>query len=77
MTTPKADSAIIYIPHGGGPLPLLGHAGHDAMNALLKKLATILPKPVAVVVVSAHWETDPPMVIRFLCPKVWIPEGTC
>lgn len=63
MTTPKADSAIIYIPHGGGPLPLLGHAGHDAMNAFLKKLATMLPKPRAVVVISAHWETDLPMVI--------------
>jgi aromatic ring-opening dioxygenase catalytic subunit (LigB family) len=70
MTTPKTDSAIIYIPHGGGPLPLLGHAGHDAMNAFLKELAAMLPKPKAVVVISAHWETDPPMVTSHPAPEL-------
>ncbi len=70
MTTPKADSAIVYIPHGGGPLPLLGHAGHDAMNAFLKELAAMLPKPEAVVVVSAHWESDPLLVTSHPAPEL-------
>nr|WP_319495388.1 class III extradiol ring-cleavage dioxygenase [uncultured Desulfobacter sp.] len=70
MSTPKTDSAIIYIPHGGGPLPLLGHAGHAAMNAFLKELAATLPKPEAVVVISAHWESDPPMATSHPAPEL-------
>ncbi|WP_320042428.1 class III extradiol ring-cleavage dioxygenase [uncultured Desulfobacter sp.] len=70
MTTPKVDSAILYIPHGGGPLPLLGHAGHNAMNAFLKELAAMLPKPEAVVVISAHWEGDSVMVTSHPTPEL-------
>ena len=70
MTTSKVDSAIIYIPHGGGPLPLLGHAGHDAMNAFLKELAIMLPEPEAVVVISAHWESAPVMVTSHPEPEL-------
>lgn len=70
MTTPKADSAIIYIPHGGGPLPLLGHSGHDAMNAFLKELSAMLPEPEAVVVISAHWESDPLLVTSHTAPEL-------
>ena len=70
MTTQKADSAVIYIPHGGGPLPLLGHAGHEAMNAFLKELAAMLPKPDTVVVISAHWESDPPMATSHPRPEL-------
>lgn len=70
MTTSKVDSAIIYIPHGGGPLPLLGHAGHDAMTAFLKELAIMLPEPEAVVVISAHWESAPVMVTSHPEPEL-------
>lgn len=65
-----ADSSVIYIPHGGGPLPLVGHAGHDAMNAFLKDIGKILPRPQAVVVVSAHWEMDIPMVTSHAAPEL-------
>ena len=65
-----ADSAIIYIPHGGGPLPLLGHAGHNAMNAFLKKIGKTLPRPRAVVIVSAHWEMDIPVVTSHATPEI-------
>ncbi len=65
-----ADSAIIYIPHGGGPLPLLGHTGHDAMNAFLKKIGKTLPRPRAVVIVSAHWEMDIPVVTSHAMPDL-------
>lgn len=70
MTIPKADSAVIYIPHGGGPLPLLGHAGHDAMNLFLKEIAAMMPKPEAVVVLSAHWENDPSLVTSHSAPEL-------
>lgn len=55
-------TTIVYIPHGGGPLPLLGHPGHHAMNRFLTETAAALPKPGAVVVVSAHWEEKTPAV---------------
>lgn len=49
-------ATILYFPHGGGPLPLLGEPGHAAMNAFLRGFPTTLAKPDAIVVISAHWE---------------------
>jgi len=46
----------LFISHGGGPLPLLGDAGHQEMVSCLKKIALQLPRPDAIIVVSAHWE---------------------
>ena len=47
----------LFIPHGGGPLPLLGDPGHTGMVKFLKALpAKVQPKPKAILLVSAHWE---------------------
>ncbi len=46
-----------FISHGGGPLPLLGHEGHQEMVETLEKFATLIPKPSAIIVISAHWDT--------------------
>jgi len=48
----------LFISHGGGPLPLLGDAGHEEMLGCLQMLAESIPKPDAIVVVSAHWEAE-------------------
>ncbi len=56
------SAAIIYIPHGGGPLPLMGHQGHGNLVGFLKKTPALLPEPDAVLVVSAHWEMDIPVI---------------
>lgn len=54
-----------YISHGGGPLPILesnrpeGESGenhHKEMIEILQQLSKDIPKPDAIVVVSAHWE---------------------
>ncbi|MDH3763915.1 MAG: dioxygenase [Gammaproteobacteria bacterium] len=56
-----SDSAVsLFIPHGGGPLPLLGDPGHAGMNRFLKAWPASIAKPEAIVVISAHWEA--PMV---------------
>lgn len=55
---PKA----IFISHGGGPLPLLGDSNHSQMVSALQTLATAIPRPKALVVVSAHWEADVPTI---------------
>jgi len=47
---------VLYIPHGGGPLPLLGDPGHAELVRFLSSAAESLPRPDAVLVVSAHWE---------------------
>ncbi|WP_114418918.1 DODA-type extradiol aromatic ring-opening family dioxygenase [Marinospirillum perlucidum] len=47
---------VVYISHGGGPMPLLGDPGHQEMVSQLQNLAATLEKPDAILVVSAHWE---------------------
>ncbi len=49
-------SPILFIPHGGGPLPLLGDPGHQEMISFLKEITSTLAEPSAILVVSAHWE---------------------
>jgi aromatic ring-opening dioxygenase catalytic subunit (LigB family) len=54
--SPTTPSPILYLPHGGGPLPLLGDAGHTEMVAFLKDIPKRLGEPSAILTISAHWE---------------------
>jgi 4,5-DOPA dioxygenase extradiol len=57
MNKPEnSPASILYLSHGGGPLPLLGDEGHKDMVANLKHLAALLARPAAIIVISAHWE---------------------
>jgi len=47
---------ILFIPHGGGPLPLLDEAGYQNLNYFLRGFHQTIDKPDAIVIVSAHWE---------------------
>lgn len=47
---------VLFIPHGGGPLPLLGDQAHQHLVHFLQKIGTSLGQPSAIVVISAHWE---------------------
>ena len=59
MTQSKPQ--ILFLSHGGGPLPLLGDEGHREMVAGLQDIAaTRLARPLAILVVSAHWEAPVP-----------------
>jgi len=51
-------SPVLYIPHGGGPLPLLGDAEHQKVISFLEEVMSTLTKPSAILVISAHWEED-------------------
>lgn len=55
---PKA----IFISHGGGPLPLLGDPEHVELVACLEGIAADIPKPEAILLVSAHWEESVPTI---------------
>ena len=48
----------LFLSHGGGPLPLLGDEAHAEMVTCLKEIAQTIPRPSAIIVVSAHWEEE-------------------
>lgn len=50
--------SILYIPHGAGPMPLLGEPHHQSLVSFLKHYAKTHNTPRAIVVISAHWETE-------------------
>lgn len=68
MTMQTAD--ILFISHGGGPLPLLGDVGHQALVSCLQQLASQLNRPKAVIVFSAHWESTPVRVTTSANPSL-------
>jgi 4,5-DOPA dioxygenase extradiol len=47
---------VLFLSHGGGPMPLLGDKSHVEMVERLKNIAATIKKPSAIIVVSAHWE---------------------
>ncbi|MEX2473833.1 class III extradiol ring-cleavage dioxygenase [Marinobacter sp.] len=53
---------VVFISHGGGPMPLLGDPGHREMVDRLTELAGALRKPSAILVISAHWEASVPTI---------------
>lgn len=55
-------SPILYLSHGGGPLPLLGDKRHAEMVRFLQEVTPSLGKPAAILVISAHWEESRPTI---------------
>ncbi|WP_129139535.1 DODA-type extradiol aromatic ring-opening family dioxygenase [Modicisalibacter coralii] len=53
---------VLFISHGGGPLPLLGDPDHREMVERLTEIAGQLRKPAAILVISAHWEASLPTI---------------
>ena len=49
---------VFYIPHGCGPLPLMGHPGHQNMIDMLRNLEPQVTDSRAIAVVTAHWEAE-------------------
>lgn len=47
---------VIFLPHGGGPLPVLGDPAHAALKQFMQAIPPRLGQPRAILVVSAHWE---------------------
>ncbi|MFH2113853.1 MAG: class III extradiol ring-cleavage dioxygenase [Spirochaetota bacterium] len=66
----ESRARILYIPHGGGPLPLLGDEGHLELVGFLRSIAASMAKPKAIIVVSAHWEASVPTVTAGAFPAL-------
>jgi len=56
ITSTGHQASILYIPHGGGPLPLLHDKHHQELVNFLRSITPNLGKPDAILVISAHWE---------------------
>jgi len=54
--SPTHNARIVYLSHGGGPLPILGDPSHKAMVDFMLQLPSQLRQPDAILVISAHWE---------------------
>jgi len=57
------QTQIVYLSHGGGPLPILGDPGHQAMIDFMSQLPQQLSKPKVILVISAHWEEPVPTLL--------------
>ncbi len=56
QTNSQQNAQVVYISHGGGPLPILGDPSHKALADFMRRLPSQLRKPDAILVISAHWE---------------------
>jgi aromatic ring-opening dioxygenase catalytic subunit (LigB family) len=74
MENSEKRAQIVYFSHGGGPLPILGDPGHQAMVDFMARLPARLNTPDAILVISAHWEeqiatlqgaAEPPMLYDY------------
>lgn len=61
---------VAYVPHGGGPLPLMGEPNHAELIRFLRTLPSLMPKPTAIVMLSAHWETKVVSVSSAATPQM-------
>jgi aromatic ring-opening dioxygenase catalytic subunit (LigB family) len=61
---------ILYLPHGGGPMPLLGDPGHEKLISFLQSVSRQVEKPDAIIVISAHWEESRPTLTAGVRPEL-------
>jgi 4,5-DOPA dioxygenase extradiol len=67
----SVKAQIVYFSHGGGPLPILGDASHEAMVHFMTELPDRLRKPEAIVVISAHWEESAATLLSAEMPPMF------
>lgn len=55
-------SPVLFLSHGGGPMPLLGDASHQKLIQFTQEITQTFTKPSAILVISAHWEENQPTI---------------
>ena len=61
---------VLFLSHGGGPMPLLGDEGHEELVERLQRIAANINKPSAIIVISAHWEAQLPTITSGANPSL-------
>jgi 4,5-DOPA dioxygenase extradiol len=63
-------SPVLFLSHGGGPMPLLGDVSHQQLIEFAQKITTTFAKPAAILVISAHWEEAQPTITSGALPAL-------
>ncbi|HEY8158969.1 MAG TPA: class III extradiol ring-cleavage dioxygenase [Methylobacter sp.] len=63
-------SSVLYLSHGGGPLPLLGDKGHQNLIDFIRTVTPTLIKLSEILVISAHWEENKPTITSGVFPSL-------
>jgi len=71
QTDSQHKAQVVYLSHGGGPLPILGDPSHKAMVEFMQQLASQLRKPDAILVISAHWEEQVATLLGAQSPSMF------
>ncbi len=64
------NTRVVYLAHGGGPMPLLGDPSHDDIVNNMKLVASKIGKPSVILVISAHWEAKKPTLTAGIHPEL-------
>lgn len=70
MTATTKKMPIIFIGHGGGPLPLLNDPNHQQLTQFLSNIGSQWSKPKAILMISAHWEEQLATVTSSPAPEL-------
>jgi 4,5-DOPA dioxygenase extradiol len=66
---------VLFLSHGGGPMPLLGDPGHagmlQAFEQIKQKLEQLPVRPSALLFISAHWENSQATVTTSAEPPLY------
>lgn len=62
---------VLYLPHGGGPMPLMNDPAHAGLIAFLQDIGTHYPRPAAIVLISGHWEARVPALNAAAAPPLF------
>lgn len=63
-------SPVLFLSHGGGPMPLLGDVSHQKLIQFTQEITQTFTKPSAILVISAHWEEDQPTITSGALPSL-------
>lgn len=55
--SPSTLMPVLFVPHGGGPMPLLDEPNHRELTHYLQTAMADIPRPKAILMISAHWES--------------------
>lgn len=67
---PTHPTPILYLPHGGGPLPLLGDPSQANLTRFLSSVALQLGSFQAILMISAHWVAAVPGLTSHPAPDL-------
>lgn len=56
MRDNASSMPVLFVPHGGGPMPLLNDVNHQQLRAFLTSVTAQIPTPKAILLITAHWE---------------------